>query len=158
MEYIIGALVAFGVFLIGQWTLHYTKAFKSNLRVLIDQPPDLQILNSTNTSSGTILHLLKIIVRVKNKGLKPGYVTKAEIKPSGMTFVPDIELLSLDRRDIGSFKTRELEVVFRLEFTAGSIKQSTNFKIGLCDDNGQYFGALEIEGWPGDRSQSVRST
>ena len=140
-KFIVGLLSGIVITLCVLLIQYNTPLFKSKVRLLADEPPVGETLDSKVTGTYD-MSLSRWRFKVKNSGFKPGHLAKVVILPYEHRPIPKIELISLNSGDIAPFKTKWANVILRVFIEHGSDKQKA-YTLEFYDEYGDYAGRLE---------------
>jgi hypothetical protein len=93
--------------------------------------------------------LFNAYVEVKNKGIKPGYITRTELKASSLRCQPEVQVISHAPRQVGALSTREIDFLIVVDHPAAHLGSTAEFGLDLFDEEDRCIGSITWEGGVG---------
>ena len=148
--------VGIGVGLFVPVLLELLSIGESRLVAIEEGPPKTPVLYPLKSEDGRPVLHIKISRRFKNYGFRRGHVDRVEVQRVGLTQYPEtIEILRLDKTDLGWLEERDIECEFRVIIDPRNLgdrpyrPKTINFKAFFYGPSGNELYWEEIKIWGG---------
>jgi hypothetical protein len=84
---------------------------------------------------------------VKNRGIRLGSISRAEIRPDSIDKMPHARVLQVSQPTIWPFTTRLVRTDFIVEQTLSDAAKDLKLAVDLYDDSDIRIGSMVLEGW-----------
>lgn len=151
---VLWVIVGFTLGLVTLYIQNNTPLFKSNVRLLSDQPPSL-IRNETKNGDKYRERLLELEFNVENSGFKSGSLGKVLLAPNDLRDMQNVKVVSFYRGDIAPFETKKasITIIVNENYAPNTMtypeyleyyKNKKGFVLEFYDEYGTYAGKLSI--------------